>query len=330
MTILEAWGPYTVAAAPMAGVTDKAFRAVCRSFGRVYTVSEMVSAKALCQDDRKTAALLALGPDEHPAAVQIFGSEPDSMAEGARRAIELSGADVLDVNMGCPTPKIVKNGDGSALMRDIDRAEAVVRAVCRAVDVPVTVKTRLGWDGGALNAAELAERLKAAGAAGFCIHGRTRAQMYAGKADWDAIAKVIKAVAAPFMANGDVFTPRDAVRCRELTGASMVMTGRAILGRPWLPAQMDAALRGNPIPPAPAPEERLGIAHRQYKLMLETKGERVATLEMRKHLAWYLRGWRGNNLWRPKIMEIKTAGDVERTIDKLKNWAVREQVVVED
>lgn len=330
MTLEEAWAPYTAALAPMAGVTDKAFRIVCRSFAPIYTVSEMISAKALCYHNAKTDALLALGQDEHPAAVQIFGSEPDSMAEGACRALRLSGADVLDINMGCPTPKIVRNGDGCALMRDGDRAVAAARAAVKAAAVPVTVKMRLGWDSGSKNAAELARRLEDAGVAGFCIHGRTKTQMYSGRADWDGIAEVCRAVSVPVIANGDVFTPGDAVRCRKITGARLIMTGRAAFGRPWLPSQIDAALRGREPPPSPPPAERMDIAYTQYRLMAEDKGKRVAVLEMRKHLTWYLRGWRGNHVWRQAVMEMATGADVERTIERIKNWAVQEKIAVDD
>ncbi len=197
--------------APMAGVTDFAFRAVCRELGAALTVSEMVSAKALVYKDAKTKSLLYVPEDEHPVAVQIFGHEENIMAEAAPMALELSGADILDINMGCPVGKVVKSGDGSALMKDPERAARIVEKVVAAVDKPVTVKIRKGFDGGNVNAVELAQMLQQAGASAIAVHGRTRAQMYAGRADWDTIREVRKAVTIPVLANGDVFTAEDAV-----------------------------------------------------------------------------------------------------------------------
>ena len=220
--------------APMAGVTDRAFRQICREHGAALTVSEMISTKALLFQDKKTRTLLSLAPNEVPGCIQIFGSDPESMADGARKAQEISGAAIVDINMGCPAPKIVRGGDGSALMRTPETAEAVIRAVVEAVHVPVTVKFRKGWDGDNENFLDFARMAESCGAAAVTIHGRTREQMYAGKADWDAIAAVKRAVSIPVIANGDVFSEQDAIAILEHTGADGVMIGRGALGNPWL------------------------------------------------------------------------------------------------
>ena len=228
--------------APMAGVTDLAFRQICRELGAGLTVTEMVSAKALCYQDRKTRSLLRLGPGEHPAGVQIFGSDAACMAEAACMAAELSGADFIDINMGCPAPKIVNNGDGSALMKDPELASKVIAAVVNAVDVPVTVKFRKGWDEKSVNCVEFAKMAEQSGAAAITLHGRTRSQQYSGTADWDAIREVKQAVCIPVFANGDVAEPEDAVRILAHTGADGVMIGRGSLGDPWLFERANALL----------------------------------------------------------------------------------------
>ena len=222
-----------LALGPMAGVTDLAFRTVCRERSGCYTVTEMVSAKALCYGDRKTPALLELGREEHPAAVQIFGCDEPFMEKGAALALERSGADIVDINMGCPVPKVANSGDGSALMRDPDKAARVAAAVVRgAAGKPVTVKFRLGWDKGSINCVEFARRMEDAGVSAVAVHGRTKTQMYAGSANWDYIRQVKEAVSIPVIANGDVFSPRDAVRILKVTGADMAMVGRGPLGTP--------------------------------------------------------------------------------------------------
>ena len=302
--------PTQIALAPMAGVTDLAFRTVCRELSGCYTISEMVSAKALCYGDRKTASLLQLGPKEHPAAVQIFGSDEACMEKGAALALERSGADILDVNMGCPVPKVVNAGDGSALMKDPDKAVRVIRAVIRgAAGVPVTVKFRLGWDKGSVNCVDFARRMEDAGVAAVAVHGRTRAQMYSGTANWDYIREVREAVSIPVIANGDVFAAKDAARILRYTGADMSMVGRGVFGNPWLLAQCAAAAAGEEIPPLPPLAERVKAAGRQFALALEHKGERIACLEMRKHYAWYLKGVPYAAYWKEQICRMETAED---------------------
>ncbi|MBO4419165.1 MAG: tRNA dihydrouridine synthase DusB, partial [Oscillospiraceae bacterium] len=239
--------PRGVILAPMAGVTDFAFREICAELGADGTVTEMVSAKALCYGDKKTASLLRRNKGVR-CGVQIFGSEPEFMARGAQLALELSGCDYVDINMGCPMPKIVNNGEGSALMKDPALAGRIVRAVCDAVNVPVTVKTRKGWDKSHVNAVELAQAVQENGAAAITVHGRTKTMLYSGTADWDVIAQVKQAVSIPVIANGDVISPEAALRCLRWTGADGLMVGRAAFGDPWLFRQIRAALDGDPIP----------------------------------------------------------------------------------
>lgn len=306
------------ALAPMAGVTDLAFRAVCREFGASYSCTEMVSAKALMYQDKKSRALLKLGEGEHPAAAQVFGSEPSVVAEGAAKAIEISGADVLDINMGCPTGKIVRNGEGSALMQEPELAMRIIEAVVSAVTVPVTVKIRKGWDKGSVNAVEFAKMAEAAGAFAIAVHGRTRSQLYSGTADWDIIAEVKKAVNIPVIANGDVFTPEDAVRILRRTGADLVMIGRGSLGNPWLFSGAEAAVRGEDIPAIPPLAKRCDTAVRQFELAKEDRGEKIACLEARKHYSWYLHGVPYSGYFKEQISKIETMDDIYRITEGIK------------
>ncbi|MBO4212428.1 MAG: tRNA dihydrouridine synthase DusB [Oscillospiraceae bacterium] len=299
--------------APMAGVTDYAFREICVRTGAGATVTEMVSAKALCYGDKKTASLLRRNRGVL-CGVQIFGCDPDFMARGARLALELSGADFIDINMGCPMPKIVNNGEGSALMKDPALAGRIVQAVVQAVPVPVTVKTRKGWDKSHVNVVELAKILEDNGAAAIVVHGRTKTMLYSGTADWDIIAGVKQAVSIPVIANGDIVSPEAAVRCRKWTGADCLMVGRAAFGDPWLFEGINAALAGRPVPERPPLAERMELALEQMELAKEDKGEHIACLEARKQLAWYLRGVRFSSYYKQEISKIAGMEDVYRVI----------------
>lgn len=307
-----------LALAPMAGVCDLAFRAVCRSFGAGLTYTEMVSAKALVYQDGKTRSLLKLGEDEHPAAAQIFGSDIGSMGEAAALAEEISGADIIDINMGCPVGKVVKGGDGSALMLDPDRAMKIIEAVRRSTSCPVTVKIRKGWDKGKANAVEFARMAEAAGASAVAVHGRTRVQMYAGTADWDIIRDVKENVGIPVLANGDVFTAGDAVRILKYTGADMVMIGRGAFGNPWLFMQARAAINGEPVGSLPPLHVRVDTAVSQFELAEKYKGAKIACLEARKHFAWYLKGIPHAGFFRDKITKIETMDDIYKLSDMIK------------
>ena len=308
-----------LALGPMAGVTDLAFRTICREQGAGLTCTEMVSAKALCYQDKKTIPLLQMGEDEHPAAAQIFGSDPVCMQEGAAIAHEVSGADFIDINMGCPVPKVANSGDGSGLMRNPELAVKVAEAVIRgAGGRPVTVKFRLGWDKGSINCVEFARAMEAAGAAAVAVHGRTRAQMYAGRANWDYIREVKQAVKIPVIANGDVFKGEDAPRILKYTGADMAMIGRGVFGNPWIFAQCKAALEGRPIPPLPPLSERCDTAVRQFELAAANKGEKIACLEARRQYAWYLKGVPHAGYYKEQIVKITTLEDVYRVTKGIK------------
>ena len=306
-----------IALGPMAGVTDWAFRTICAELGANITVTEMVSSRALVYKDKKSAALLRKNEGSLCGA-QIFGNNPEIMAEGARLALEISGCDFLDINMGCPMPKIANSGDGCGLMRTPELAEEIVKAVVKAVDVPVTVKCRLGWDKGNINVLDFTKRMEDAGAALLTVHGRTRSMLYSGVADWDMIAKVKQQLSVPVIANGDIVDSQTAVKCKNWTKADGVMIGRATFGNPWVFADAAKALAGEGEYQRPILSRRVDVAVRQFELALEDKGEYIACLEARKHFAWYLRGVAYASYYKEQISSISKMEDIYRIAEGIR------------
>ena len=297
--------------APMAGVTDWAFRTVCAELGAGVTVTEMVSSRALVYKDKKSAKLLRKN-EGSACGAQIFGNDPEIMAEGARLALEISGCDFIDINMGCPMPKIANSGDGCGLMRTPEIAGKIVDAVCKAVDVPVTVKCRLGWDKGNLNVLDFTKRMEDNGAALVTVHGRTRAMLYTGTADWDMIHKVKDQLAIPVIANGDITGGEAAVKCLKRTGADGIMIGRSVFGDPWIFEEVAAAIKGEEYAGRPELKDRIALAVKQFQLSETDHGEHIACLEARKHFAWYLRGVRNASYYKKEITSLKNMEDIYR------------------
>lgn len=302
---------------PMAGVTDWAFREICVQLGADITVTEMVSSRALVYQDKKSKALLRRNNDCICGA-QIFGNDPQIMAQAAQLALEISGCDFIDINMGCPMPKIANSGDGCGLMRTPELAGDIVAAVTKAVDVPVTVKCRLGWDKGSINVLEFTQRMEDNGAAMITVHGRTRSMLYSGVADWDMIAKVKQQRTVPVIANGDIVSGETASRCAKWTKADGLMIGRATFGDPWIFAQVKAAMSGQPEYQRPPLAKRVDVAVRQFELALEDKGEHIACLEARKHFAWYLRGVAYSNYYKEQISSIQKMEDIYRIAEGIR------------
>ena len=296
--------------APMAGVTDMAFRELCTLFGAAYTVTEMVSSKGLVMGDKKSAMLLTLGKEEKTAGAQIFGDDPDIMAKAAVKCLAFSPS-IIDINMGCPAPKVAMNGGGASLMKEPQLAGRIVRAVRDAVDIPVTVKIRKGWDDSCVNAVELAKILEANGADAIAIHGRTRQQMYSGTVDLDIIRAVKKAVRIPVIGNGDITDIVSAANMLEYTGCDAVMIGRGAFGNPWLFRQINEYLDSGIVIPPPSLEEKMTVMLRHIAKMVEYKGEYTAMREARRHAAYYTKGLRGGAKFRAQMSSLETYDDLK-------------------
>ena len=297
--------------APMAGVTDWAFRTICAKLGADVTVTEMVSSRALVYQDQKSAKLLRKN-EGRVCGAQIFGNDPEIMAQAAVLALEISGCDFLDINMGCPMPKVANNGDGCGLMRTPELAGDIVKAVVKAVNVPVTVKCRLGWDKGSINVLDFAKRMEDSGAAMIAVHGRTRSMLYSGVADWDMIRKVKERLSIPVIANGDITDGEAAVRCLKRTGADGLMIGRSVFGAPWIFEEVRAALNGEEYAGRPCLADRIAMAVEQFQLSEQDHGEHIACLEARKHFAWYLRGVPHSSYYKNQITSLNTMEDIYR------------------
>lgn len=308
----------TAALAPMASVADRAYRQVCKECGAAYLVSEMISAKGLCYSDRKTEELCTVMEHEHPYALQLFGEDPEFMGRAAEKLMEYK-PDIIDINMGCPVPKIAGNGAGSALMKDPKLAAEILRNVKAHCNVPVTAKIRAGWDESSVNAVEMALALEDAGAAAIAVHGRTKTQMYHGKANWDIIRNVKNAVKIPVMGNGDVDSPQRAEEMYRETGCDLVMIGRGSYGRPWLFSQINAYLADGTILPEPDVEVRLSYMLRQAELTVQYKGERTAMSELRRQCAFYLKGMPNAAGLRNRCGSLTCMDDLRAICDEVLN-----------
>lgn len=300
--------------APMAGVADLTFRKVCESYGCGGVYSEMVSAKGLYYNDKKTEKLLDRGGIKIPYFVQIFGSEPEIVAKITERAA--SYGDILDINMGCPTPKIVNNGDGSALLKNPDLAFKVAEAAVKNTSVPVTVKIRIGWDKDNINAVKMAKGLEACGVSAIAVHGRTREQFYSGSADWSIIREVKESVKIPVIGNGDIFSPQDAENILKETGCDAIMIGRGAEGNPFIFKQINEYFKTGNVTFSPTPQEKIEQCLEHVRLLTNTLGENIGIKEARKHIAWYLKGLKNSSLIKTQIFKMNTLSEIETILSK--------------
>lgn len=307
-----------LALGPMAGVTDMPFRMICKEFGADLLYTEMISAKGIYYKNKNTEPLWQIDDTEHPVALQLFGSEPELMADMAEQ-IEYRNFDILDINMGCPVPKVVNNGEGSALMKNPELAAKIVRAISDRIKKPVTVKFRKGFNDENINAVEFAKMMEQSGASAVAVHGRTREEYYSGTADWDIIRKVKEAVKIPVIASGDIFTPEDAVRCKNETGCDGLMIARGARGNPWIFRQIKEFEKSGQYQDKPSFDEVAAMILRHTKMQIEYKGEYLGICEMRKHVGWYTAGYKNSSSIRRQVNEVENYEQLERLINDCRN-----------